>query len=71
MITQNRMDNGKGAVEARYSLEQEAQAPQHQPHCYHWRSQGYVEDQGTSEGQLHRALWGWSYARATARRRMD
>lgn len=39
-----------------YSLEQEAQAPQHHPHCYHWRSQGYVEEQETSEDQLHRAL---------------
>jgi len=28
---------------SRYSLEQEAQAPQRPPHCYHWRSQGCVE----------------------------
>lgn len=54
--------------EGGYSLEQEAQAPQHHPHCCHWRNQGCVEDQGTSEGQLHRAPWGWSCAQAAARR---
>lgn len=70
MMTCNRTDNGKGAMEDGYSLEQEAQAPQHHPHCCHWRSQGCVEDQGTSEGQLHRPLWGWSCAQATARRRV-
>lgn len=59
-----RADHEKGDLGGGYSLEQEAQAPQHHPHCYHWRSQGYGEDRGTSEGQLHRVLWGWSCAQA-------
>lgn len=67
-----RWTTGKVAMEAGYSLERgEARAPQRHPHCYHWRSRGCVEDRGTSEGQLHRAPWGWSCAQATARRRMD
>lgn len=65
-----RVDHEKGDMGEGYSLEQEAQAPQHHPHCYHWRSQGYGEDRGTSEGQLHRVLWGWSCAQAAARRKI-
>lgn len=53
MVIPKKTDNEKADAGEGYSLEQEVQAPQHRPRCYHWRSQGCAEDQGTSGDQLH------------------